>query len=232
VDENNLTLLHSLDASVVALEVRQNSVAIGGRLPADFVNRIRSITDRLPPGQYKLIHLIDEDVRHLSNDPVIKDVLRAYFQCEPVLLECTLAVRDPRGYNVPSLQDTFHFDYAGWDSLNVFAYFTDVNDESPYHTVIKGSHRNRSIREVLCGTLTDDEAIKKYGSSIYGIKGPAGTLFFENTEAFHRRHFSDKRRVLLNMLYASHRSSLSYGRASRQHIDKRAQIYERYKALG
>jgi hypothetical protein len=56
-------------------------------------------------------------------------------------------------------------------------------------------------------------------------------VFFENTEAFHRRHPGNDRRVMLNLLYGSHRSWLSLGRTSRAHIEKRLREYDRLRML-
>lgn len=228
LEEDRTTLLGSLDAIAIAEELRQNSVFIANPLPAEFVNRLQGFTDQLPVHHYELMHLIDEDVRRLSEDPMIKNVLRAYFKCEPVLLESSITISDvpvARGLNA------FHFDYAGWESMNVFVYLTDVTAESAYHRIAKGSHRKLRISDLLRGSLTDDEALRRFGSTIQNIMGPAGTLFFENTEAFHRRHPSNQRRVLLNLLYASHRNWLSYGRTSRQHIKKRTHEYNSLRDL-
>jgi hypothetical protein len=229
-DSDGSSLLGSLDACAIAEEVHQNSVALAGILPLDFVSRLRAVTDRLPVEQYELMHYVDENVRLLSEDPGIKSVLRAYLGCEPVLLESNLLVTKPHPAHAPlDPQNMFHFDYAGWKSLNVFVYLTDVTPESSHHVVIKGSHRSVGIRDMLRATLADDEALRRFGPSIQSITGPAGTLFFENTEAFHKRHTGNTRRVMLNMLYASHRSWLSHGRTSRRHIEYRAQVYDLYR---
>ncbi len=92
--EAKTSLLETLDADIIAQEVRHNSVAIAGVLPAEFINCLQSVTDNLPVDDYQLIHHIDENVRQLSNDPAIKNVLRAYFKCEPVLLEATLVITE------------------------------------------------------------------------------------------------------------------------------------------
>lgn len=227
--DEKTSLLDSLDANAIAEEIRYSSVAIAGMLSAEFVSRLRAVTDHLPVNDYQLMHHIDEDVRRLSNDPTIKNVLRAYFGSEPVLLESTLVITKPNEKRRPSEQNKFHFDYAGWESVNVFVYLSDVTAESSCHIVARGSHRNMGFRDVLRASLTNEEALLKYGSSIQSITGPAGTLFFENTEAFHRRNPGDGRRVMLNMLYSSHRGYLSYGRTSQSHIENRARAYNRLR---
>jgi hypothetical protein len=176
--EDKDSLLGSLDVGAIAENLRKNSVAIAGVLPAEFVNRVRVVTDRLPPGEYKMFHQIDKDMQILVNDPSIKNVLRKFFKCAPVLLECSLVVQRPEQGFRPHQQHSFHVDYAAWESLNLFVYLTDVTSESSYHVVAKGSHRKVGFRDVLRGQLTDDEAMLRFGSSIQPILGPAGTLFF------------------------------------------------------
>lgn len=221
------SLLPNLDPVAVADEIRQNSVAVAGVLPLELVSRLRAITDRLPIGDYQLMHSIDDDVRRLADDPKIKATLRAYLQCEPVLLESTLVITKPHDGGALSEQNYFHFDYAGWDSLNLFVYLSDMNIDASCHVIARGSHRDVGFRDILRGHLDDDEALQRFGDSIETITGPAGTLFFENTEAFHRRYPGNERRVMLNLLFASHRNLLSHGRTSRQHMQRRKQAYER-----
>jgi len=230
-DDEQASLLGPLDVNAIAEEVRQNSVAVAGMLSPEAVSRLRAITDRLPVNDYQRMDQIDLDVHELSNDPTIKNVLRAYFKCEPALLECTLVITGPYETHGISQQNAFHFDYAGWESLNVFVYLSDVKAGSSCHIVAKGSHRKVGLRDVLCGSLNDADAVRRFGSHIQPITGSAGTVFFENTEAFHRRHPGNDRRVMRNLLYGSHRSWLSLGRTSRAHIEKRLREYDRLRML-
>ena len=213
------------DSDAIATQLQQESVAIIGVLPQDLLGRFRAITDRLPVGHYELMHEIDEDVRLISDDSSVKSVLRAYFNSEPVLLESTLVVTDPRPDQPPALQNRFHFDFAGWQSLNVMVYLTDVSNQSSAHVIAKGSHRQIRVRDALRGTISDEEAMQRFGSLIQTITGPAGTVFIENTEAFHRRIRGSGRRVMLNLLYASHRGCFANGRTSRGHRERRAQLF-------
>jgi hypothetical protein len=223
------SLLGAKDANAIAEEIRHKSIAIVGVLPSEFVIRLRDITDRLPVGEYPLMQQVNEDIRDLVEDPGVKDVLRAYLKCEPALLEASLVVGNFDAKH-RSVQNSFHFDYAGWESLNLFVYLTDVTTGSAYHIVAKGSHRDVSFIDVLRGSLTEEEAQRRFGSAIQIVTGAAGTLFFENTESFHRRYAGNGRRVILNCLFASHRGVLSYGRMSRAQIDKRDRGLEKLRA--
>lgn len=230
-DSSRESILGNIDANLIADTIRQDSVAIVGQLPDDLVSRLRKITDQLPPEEYQLVHQVNEDVRCLIQDPGIRKVLRAYLKSEPVLLESSLFVSRSKPSQKEHKQNSFHFDYAGWASLNLFVYLTDVDEESSYHIVAKGSHRDIKVTDVLRGAITLSEAENRFGGSLQNITGPAGTLFFENTEAFHRRHFGSGRRVMLNLLFASHRSLLSRGRASHQKLARRDREFQKLDVL-
>ena len=221
----DLSLFDPLDCDAVATELRHHSVAIIGVLPQELLGRLRQTTDRLPVGHYELMHEVDSDVRRIADDPSVTDVLRACFNAEPALLESTLVVTDPRPNQPVALQNRFHFDFAGWQSLNVLIYLTDVSVQSSAHVIVKGSHRRIRFGDALRGTISDAEAMQRFGPSIETIMGPAGTVFVENTEAFHRRIRGSGRRVLLNLLYSSHRGWLASGRTSRSHRLRRAQLF-------
>jgi hypothetical protein len=219
-----------LDPAAVVAEVRKNSIAVPGMLPETFVRRVRELTDRLPPNEYQQVHEGDDDLRELVEDSGLWSVLRCYFKCEPVLLEASLFVSRPEGNDADYGQNSFHFDYAGWESLNLFVYLTDVGDSSSYHVVARGSHRKRSIREIMGGRYSDSRGAELFGSTLLAVKGPAGTFFFENTEAFHQRRRGNERRVMLNLLFSSHRSYLSHGRASRGNLAMRDREFKRSRS--
>lgn len=228
-EDGGMSLLGKLDTAGIIDEIRRNSMAIAGVLPLQFVERVRLVTDRLPVDEYKQMYHVDKDIRRLADDPAIRQVLRAYFKSEPVLLESTIAITKQASTNVLSGQNLFHIDYAGWQSLNVFVYLTDVTMESSYHIVAKGSHRKIRLRDAFIRTLSIDKAERRFGTAIQPITGQAGTVFFENTEAFHRRHSGKGQRVILNLLFASHRSWFSHGRASRSDVQKSVEVYEQIR---
>ncbi|MGD8175210.1 hypothetical protein [Marinimicrobium sp. ARAG 43.8] len=218
-------MLPAINPQRFARILRSESVVVAGCIKHPLIDRLKNRTRNLPVNHYKLMHHIDEDIRQLSEDSAITSVLRHYLKSEPVLLEATLSVTE--GANASS-QNTFHFDYAGWESVNVFVYLTNVSRQSAHHTVIKGSHLDIRLRDIFRGVLSHGDADIRFGARITPIIGEAGTLFFENTEAFHCRHLAPERRVLLNLLYASHKSCLSRGRTSKQHIKRRAAEYRRF----
>jgi len=209
-----------LDTAALVKTLRADGMAAAGRLPPAVLSRIRAVTDDLPPGEYGDFHE-HSDIDALVRGAEVLDVVRGYIGAEPELLECTLVVHhaeDPAGRPIHS-QRHFHFDFAGWQSLNLFVYLTDVGQESEAHQVVVGTHRNRPVRDAIRPWVPDDEIMTRFTERVRTITGPAGTMFFEDTEAFHRRLIMARRRVMLNVLYASHRSWLSQGRLTPKYLD-------------
>ena len=174
----------------------------------------------LPPGEYGDFHE-QPDVRALVFDANVLNVVRGFFGAEPELLECNLVVDgadDPTRVPIHP-QRHFHFDFAGWQSLNLFVYLTEVEEDSGAHQVVIGTHRSRQVRDAVRPWVPDDEINARYSDRVRTIAGPAGTMFFENTEAFHRRLMLKRRRVMLNVLFASHRNWLSAGRLVPKYAD-------------
>lgn len=210
----------SLNALELAQTLRGDGMARAGHLPPDMLSRVRGITDDLPPGEYGEFH-VQPDIRTLVLGVDVLDVLRGYLGAEPELLECNLVVghaEDPARTPI-HVQRHFHFDFAGWQSLNLFVYLTDVENDSGAHQVVIGTHRVRQVRDAIRPWVPDDEISARYPGRVRTIAWPAGTMFFESTEAFHRRLILKRRRVMLNVLYASHRSWSSGGRLTPKYSD-------------
>lgn len=213
--------LLQFDGKRLVETLRADGVAVPGTLPASVLSRLRAITDNLPPGEYGDFDVVPE-VCALTRCGAIKGVARGYMQAEPVLLECNLVVsraENPNSRPQKASQRQFHFDYAGWHSLNLFIYLTDVTEHSGAHQIIVGTHRGRNAWDAVRVAIPDQEIEDRFQNRIRTITGPAGTMFFEDTSAFHRRRVHTTRRVMLNILYASHRAWLSKGRLTQKYSD-------------
>lgn len=213
--------LLQFDVARLVGNLRADGVALAGILPSDALNRVRAISEQLPPGEYADFHEI-ADVRAMVQCAATLNVARGYLRAEPQLLECNLVVAHAENPADPLARDSqrhFHFDYAGWHSLNLFVYLTDVSQDSGAHQVVIGTHRAHKLRDALRAAIPDEEITARYGDRLRTIAGPAGTMFFEDTAAFHRRKMHTRRRVMLNILYASHRSWLSKGRLTLKYSD-------------
>lgn len=205
--------LFTLNSSQLVERIRTDGNVIAGVLQDDAVSRIRNITDRLPPGEYCEFDEVPV-VRSLARSAATLETVRGYLQAEPALLECSLIVAHAEDPDAPLPCDSqrhWHFDYAGWHSLNLFVFLTDVMHDSGAHEIIVGSHGPRRMRDAIRTAIPDDEIKNKYPDRVRRIIGPAGTMFFEDTSALHRRRIHTRRRVMLNIVYASHRSWLSNG---------------------
>ena len=193
-------------------DLRQFGSAAAGNLPRDMLLRIRAITDNLPPGQYGNCQ-DNPDVHVLVR--CAAGVAREYLEAEPELLECSLLVSDPEDDAVAIRVDSdrhFHFEDAGWHSLSLFVYLTDVSDESGAREVVTGSHETMRLWDLIRGIIPEDEIRNRYGDQIRTIVGPSGTMFFEDTTAIHRRRLYKRRSVILHVLFVSHRCWASGGR--------------------
>jgi hypothetical protein len=182
---------------------------------------VQEITDGLPAGEYGEFDVIP-GIRNLANSPGVRAVVRGYLQAEPVLLEYSLIVACAESLSAPIGYDSqrhWHFDYAGWHSLNVFVYLTDVAVDSGAHQMVVGTHRGRRMWDAVRGAIPDGEIRRRFSDDIRTVTGPAGTMFFEDTSAFHRRGMHFRRRVMLNVLFASHRSWLGKGRLTVRYLD-------------
>ncbi len=224
-----VSLIPNLDAGAAANAVRRDSVCVTGCLPNALVDEIRAVTDHLPPNEYGAFHEQLPAVQRLVTDAGVLAVAQAYFQAEPILLECNLVIQEEeeRKRIGPTSQRRFHFDYAGWHSLNLFVYLTDVAVDSGAHQVVMGTHRYKRVQDAIRSSFDDDEIERRFLPRIRTIEGPAGTAFFEDTEAFHRRLAVKQRRVMLNILFASHRSAFSRGRLVKTHRELVAMVAAR-----
>jgi hypothetical protein len=202
------------DCARVLESLRTDGNAVPGILPPDVLRRLHEATANLPPGEYADLNELP-DVRKLVQCPAVMTVVRGYLRAEPVLLECNLVVAQAEDPHKPLPYDSqrrFHFDYAGWHSLNLFTYLSDVAADSGAHEVVIGTHHSRKTWDAVRGAVPDDEIQHRFPNRLRTIAGPAGTMFFEDTSAFHRRQIHTRRRAMLNFLYASHRGWLSKGR--------------------
>ena len=153
----------SLNAPALARTLREDGMVRAGQLPSDVLRRLRAITDDLPPGEYG--HFDEQpDIGALVFGADVLNVVRGYLGAEPELLECNLVVgqaEDPVRTPVHS-QRRFHFDFAGWQSLNLFVYLTDVEEDSGAHQVVIGTHRGRQLRDAIRAWVPDEEISARY----------------------------------------------------------------------
>lgn len=210
-----------LDSALIVETLSANGIVVAGVLPSDGLSRVRAITDKLPPGEYGEFHEIP-DVRALTECAATLNVARAYLQAEPELIECSLFVAHAENPASPIAYDSdrhFHFEDAGWHSVSLFVYLTDVSEDSGTHQVVIGTHRTLTVWDAIRGSIPESEIKTRYPDRTRTIVGPAGTMFFEDTAAIHRRKMHTRRHAVLHVLFVSRRCWASKGRLTRRYSD-------------
>ncbi len=159
-----------------------------------------------------------EAIDKLSRNATFVEVARKYLGTEPILwlteLRWTVVGPDKENfplshYREPDLYDIFSFHYDALDckSLTLFIYLTDVDLECGPHVVIEGTHANKSLQELANIIISDAVAEIKYGHRIKTLLGGKGSVFFEETSAYHKAAVCKKTRLILKMDYVLRRRS-------------------------
>jgi hypothetical protein len=191
---------------------------------ADGVTRLGSGSPHNPPaidrpvyGYYKTGDLLSlPSIQRLLHTEMIHAVPFLYFGCLPIVSTVTAWWSYPTSSHAEGAQ-FFHQDRADFNSLNLFTYLTDVNEESGAHVFCKCSHRLDFLESVAKDLPSDTdreafwewlEALRKSDSDVARffpstvIKGPAGTSFFEDTNGYHKAMVPTKdRRLVFSVIW-------------------------------
>ena len=148
------------------------------------------------------------EVRELAADPLLLGIATQYLRGEPHLLEArmwwsvgTQQAHAPRDL-VRFGQERFHFDLDDWRCINFFFHLTDVDDESGPHTVLRGSHRRRRIRDQLSPFKgAEASSLMRFydETDVVSISGPAGSGFAADPFAFHMGRLPRRDRLILKL---------------------------------
>lgn len=194
----------------VVASLNSNGFSIGLPINKDAANKILIRYPNDIAATYRNAHLNDKDIFDLATSHYLIGVAYQYLGFEPYIRSCVVVVDVPGSKKTTSeAENFFHYDIAGIKSLNVFIYLTDVCDESMPHVAIRGSHKNKRFRNLITGELSFTDAEELYGDKIIYLIGGSGTVYFENTEVFHRKGLPrSKGRVMINLLYTHYFSPL------------------------
>ncbi|MEY2476409.1 MAG: hypothetical protein QOG87_1724 [Actinomycetota bacterium] len=148
------------------------------------------------------------EVRDLAADPLLLEIASRYLHGEPHLLEARVwwsvgtqeapAARDLVRFG----QDRFHFDLDDWRCINLFFHLSDVDEDAGPHTVVRGSHRRRRLRDQLSPFKgADVTALTRFYGEIglVSISGPAGSGFASDPFAFHMGRRPRRDRLILKL---------------------------------
>jgi hypothetical protein len=186
----------------------------GLRIRPELVRKTAEFLSDKEPGWHIDVHLKSEALGRIATEPEVLRVVRTYFGCEPLLIECKLFVSKVNQVDI--LSTGFHFDHAGVRSLNVMVYLNDVDLETGPHVLVAGTQRGKKLRDYFREMTPIAEIERRYPEQIRTITGPAGTVLIENAEVFHRRLAAQKRRHALIVVFSTNRRRLlSIGRDRR-----------------
>ena len=229
--QTNESLFNSINTDDIYRQLKRDGCAEGIELPSHVVNDILTFTESHPavtykgdfvcvsggeepplPRQYIYMypqpHVYNKTCNDIAHDPTVVDVVRKYIGAEPKLFSSRMywSFNDHK-YNKLGRFETpereFHFDVPDTKSLSLFFYLSDVDLKSGPHTVIKGTHRNRSVFQLLHWGLPERIAYQKFKGRVKHFIGKKGSGFFEELMIYHRHTppLIDAPRLLLTFTY-------------------------------
>ncbi|MGH7875388.1 MAG: hypothetical protein ACREQO_24610 [Candidatus Binatia bacterium] len=207
-------LFSSMDVDKIANTIEDASYAHVGNLPKELVSQILNYCDVNKRISYWNPHYDCEAIRHIARNVDIVEIARKYLGTEPILWLTRLVWSLPHADDALDLQSSvhkepevynpqgFHYDVNDFRSLTFFVYLTDVDDlDSGAHVVIEGTHQDKSIKEIKNRHLDENVAYKIYGDRIRPILGKKGTVFAEESSAYHKVAACRKRRLIMMVYY-------------------------------
>jgi len=132
------------------------------------------------------------DVQKLAADMSMLSIAQAYLGCPPVMdivaMWWSAAFGDQASSEIAQL---YHFDMDRLKFLKFFIYLTDVTPENGPHYIVARSHRRDGKPSELWGRgavrIPDSDIERAYPKEeLIEVCGPRGTIFAEDTRAFHK----------------------------------------------
>ena len=209
------TLFPNLDTAATALTLEEKGFALCGALPEHCIAEIVMAAGPMKPGNIYNPHEKFDAVRRVVFDPAFVGIARDYFKAEPIVCASKMwwSIPSPkiRHESVVAAFDeehaaTFHFDVADCKSLIVFIYLTDVDEDCGPHMVIEGTHKGKTLADLVRVYIGDSAAVRRFGAErIKTVLGKKGTFFFEEQTAYHKGVPPKKPRLILGVNYTLHR---------------------------
>lgn len=203
-----------VDVAIVADTVEKLGCSPVGILPEEFVSDILEYCANDRRVSYWNPHIYCEAIRSICQTSDVVQIARRYLGAEPILwltrLKWTFPLSDDMSDMQPSLHEEpaeydphgFHFDANDFRSLTFFVYLTDIDDlDSGAHVVIEGTHKYKALKEIRKKIIDDKLAHMKYNDRIKVILGKKGTVFAEESSAYHKVAVCKTRRLILMIYY-------------------------------
>ena len=207
------SIFDKLDVAAAVENLRLKGFARGLQVPQQQVSDIRRFCNLHPSHSYSNPHLTCETLNQIALDPKVIEVARQYLGAEPILYQTSLYWSlPPRDEENPprtaQQRSRFHYDIGDYRSLVLFIYLTDVDEHCGPHVVIEGTHRKKTIRELLTRYLSNENAHRRFPDQIRVIQGASGEGFFEDLTCYHQRSAAHKERLMLTVSYMLQRKPL------------------------
>lgn len=201
---NGSTLFPEFDPVQAAEELARDGFASGLQLPENYVREILEWCGPCEPHINKFnFHLQCAAADAVVHDPKIIETARRYLGVEPTFIRTDIWSSKPR----PTMQhgNRFHFDVPDVQSMTVFFYLTDVDEDGGPHVVIRGTHRRKTLLQCARIYLSDECADEKYGRRVLKITGRRGTGFCEEQTILHKGMPTKRYRLLFSAIYGLRR---------------------------
>ena len=203
----------SLDVDKVANTIEKQGYCHVGILPERLVGQILEYCELNNRVSHWNPHVYCESIASISRNTDIVQIARRYLGAEPILwltrLKWSFPISDDTsGMQAPLHEEPieydphgFHYDANDCKSLTFFVYLTDIDDQDcGAHVVIAGTHKNKTFKEIKRKIISETLAHTTYGEKIKIILGKKGTVFAEESSAYHKVAECKKRRLIL-MIY-------------------------------
>ena len=134
---------------------------------------------------------------------------REYFGVEPIFYASRLYYASPR--TAEAIKESYaterkvHFDVTDFMDLALFIYLTEIDAETSPHIVVRGTHKSKTVRDLISQRYTVAEARKWFPDRFQSVMGHAGMAFFEDTSVFHIQGLGTRGRLMACFGYTIHR---------------------------
>jgi hypothetical protein len=212
IDDSRIFPVINADKIVNALE--ESGYAHVSQLPQELVNKILEYCEVNRRTSYWNPHRDCNTIHRICRNADIVGIARQYLGAEPILWLTRLKWSFPLSDDTKDLQlpihkepteydpHGFHYDTNDFKSLTFFVYLTDIDDlDSGAHVVVEGSHKNKTLWELSNKFLDDNVVHTTYGNRVRTILGKQGTIFAEETSAYHKVAACKQRRLILIIHY-------------------------------
>lgn len=143
----------------------------------------------------KAVYYFPDAVRptidRIESDPALNALAAGYIHANPVKtghrLWWTFASPE-ESYDMSITTSFFHYDKDDYTAVRFFFHITDVDESAGPHVVVRGSHNNKRLNQLVSlGERNDADIAEQYGKeNLVTITGPSGTGFCEDPYCFHK----------------------------------------------